>query len=869
MAQSEQSKKRMNPFNTMFAKCTLMVFICVVSVVGTISLLEGRSKGEMVNATLGERASEVTGLLALQLSGAMRFGNQQAIEQSLTDVISAAEPDAIGGFVVAANGSELFATENERFDVSAARELAQSVLETGAPATAANGLMTAVPSLFGDTADVAGVVVTGWSNENQLAQLQASRERSLAIGVGVMLISLIVTGAFLRAQMSKPLSRIESVMDRVAKADYDVDVPYVKRGDEMGKMARRLDTFRMALADAKNAELESAFKSAAFEGSSAPMMVVDSDLKLIFVNPSCEALLQNISDEILRDWKGLDPDAPLGADLSDFTSLSREVDDISKRGAAALPLARTIRIGDASFEVKLNAALGRDREMIGAVIQWSDRTQSGRNAALLGAIDENQIRLEFLDGGEFDGANENGLAVLGSIANSTDRLQLGDVFDGETSGRFTSSSLVDAVLSGQAVKGKFLIKSHNADAESSILDGGFAAVSDPAGRVERIIFLGTDVSEAEHASQLAQEEQERIAAEQVHVVTELGVALKNLAEGDLTKTLVASFPQEYEQLRSDFNDALVSLQQAVGAVTQNADSIRNETREITSAADDLSRRTEKQAATLEETAAALDELTSSVRSAAEGADAAAKISDDAQSNAEKGGDVARLAVEAMDGIKSSSQEISKITSVIDDIAFQTNLLALNAGVEAARAGEAGRGFAVVATEVRALAQRSSDAAREINELISSSGDQVQQGVMLVDQTGEALSAIVDSVAEISERVATIAASAREQSTGLNEINTAVNELDSVTQQNAAMFEETTAASHALTSEADALVAAVARFRLNNAGARSSPVGKPEPNGSRKDNAPFPVQPSPPVKAAGNAALAENLETELDAGWEEF
>ncbi|HEY0925980.1 globin-coupled sensor protein [Brevundimonas sp.] len=309
-------------------------------------------------------------------------------------------------------------------------------------------------------------------------------------------------------------------------------------------------------------------------------------------------------------------------------------------------------------------------------------------------------------------------------------------------------------------------------------------------------------------------------ARQTHVVGVVGAALTGLSHGDLASTVDEEFTAAYQPLRDDFNTAVRQLNQAMRAVAENAGSIRSGAGEITLAADDLSRRTEQQAASLEETAAALDQITATVNRTASGARQASDVVQGARSDAETSGRVVRQAVDAMDAIEKSSQEIGQIIGVIDEIAFQTNLLALNAGVEAARAGEAGRGFAVVASEVRALAQRSADAAKEIKALISASSVQVASGVDLVGQTGEALQRIVGRVAEIDGLVSEIAASAQEQATGLREVNTAINQMDQVTQQNAAMVEQTTAASHALRQQAESLSGSVDRFSLGSQAGQS-------------------------------------------------
>ena len=307
------------------------------------------------------------------------------------------------------------------------------------------------------------------------------------------------------------------------------------------------------------------------------------------------------------------------------------------------------------------------------------------------------------------------------------------------------------------------------------------------------------------------------ASRQAKVVEGLAEGLSCLAKGDLTHELREPFAEDYESLRTDFNAATAQLKSVMRQVVANATAIRNGTGEISSAADDLSRRTEQQAASLEETAAALGDITATVRQAARGAQQARAVVGTAKADAEQSGQVVSRAVEAMSGIEQSSSQIGRIIGVIDEIAFQTSLLALNAGVEAARAGDAGRGFAVVASEVRALAQRSAEAAKEIKGLISASNHHVEQGVDLVRQTGEALERIVVQVARIDGIVDEIAASAQDQATSLDEVNVAVGQMDQVTQQNAAMVEESTAASHTLAREAESLNDLTGRFVVSRAG----------------------------------------------------
>jgi methyl-accepting chemotaxis protein len=316
--------------------------------------------------------------------------------------------------------------------------------------------------------------------------------------------------------------------------------------------------------------------------------------------------------------------------------------------------------------------------------------------------------------------------------------------------------------------------------------------------------------------------------EQRQVVDALSGALSQLAARDLEHRLPDPFPQEYETLRENYNHSVSSLMEAIGTVRVGAGGVMRSVREIKAAADDLATRNETQAASLEETAASLREVSDTVQASAQTAAAARSTTQDAHRQASEGGDVVSQAVDAMAAIEQSSQQISQIINVIDSIAFQTNLLALNAGVEAARAGDAGKGFAVVANEVRALAQRTADAARDIKALIQNSSIQVEAGVDLVGRTGERLQGIVAKVSEISVLIEEIAESSQKQAINICMVNDAVGDMDRMTQQNAGMVEQSTASTRNLSQEAEKLTLLVSGFRTRNAADRPDRAEDPVP-----------------------------------------
>lgn len=426
---------------------------------------------------------------------------------------------------------------------------------------------------------------------------------------------------------------------------------------------------------------------------------------------------------------------------------------------------------------------------------------------------------------------------------------------------------------GQIASGKMDVDIREAEARDEIGDmaRSLVVLRDAAiakDRLEREAEEARTLTNEERSARERQKAQD--AADIQFAIDALADGLQRLAEGNVVHRISTPFADQLDTLRADFNTSMDKLQSALRAVGENARSIDSGADEIRTAADDLSRRTEQQAASVEETAAALEQVTATVKGASERAEKAGQLVGQTKVSAEESGRVVHHAISAMRQIEQSSGDISTIIGVIDEIAFQTGLLALNAGVEAARAGEAGKGFAVVAHEVRELAQRSASAAKEIKALITTSGDRVRSGVELVQQTGLALESIVSQVQEIDHHVSAIVASAREQATGMHEISTAVTAIDRGTQQNAAMVEQSTAASHGLAREASALTQLIGQFELGNTAGRQIRPATPTLLSTIPQLAPA----SPPGRRPGMAsgvagsAAAAVVAPEPD-GWEEF
>ncbi len=534
-------------------------------------------------------------------------------------------------------------------------------------------------------------------------------------------------------------------------------------------------------------------KATSLDALRSNVMVADNQFNIVYINRSLLSLFEEAEDDIRKELPRFSVKSLIGSNIDIFHRNSAHQRAMLTK--LNRPHLATIHIGKHSFDLHVTPLLNANRKN-GFVVEWmnaADRLLNVDFHSQITAVERSQAIIEFTVDGIIRRANDNFLQAMGyrldEIVGKHHRLFM----DPDESRSPEYAKFWESLARGDFQAGEF--KRLGKGGKIIWIRGSYDPIFDANGKVTKVIKYAIDVTE------------------RVRAVNGIGAGLKELADKNLRFRLTNDFTTEFEPLRHNFNSSLDCLQTTMVLIAENAQGVSSGAGEITAASDDLARRTEQQAASLEETAAALNQITTTVKKTAEIANDASQVVSRAKADAQHSREVLHKTVAAMNGIETFSKKISSIIGVIDEIAFQTNLLALNAGVEAARAGDAGRGFAVVATEVRALAQRSADAAKEIKALISTTSQQVDIGVKLVGETGDVLVNIAGQVADLNKLVSEIAASAQEQATGLGEVNTAVNQMDHVTQQNAAMVEEATAASHSLTAEAGGLNDLVSQFQI--------------------------------------------------------
>ncbi len=538
-----------------------------------------------------------------------------------------------------------------------------------------------------------------------------------------------------------------------------------------------------------------AAKMLALDALQANVMVADAKLNIRYMNPAVVDLLKEAESDLKKELPKFSVASLIGSNIDVFhknPSHQRNMLAALKNRHSA-----TITVGNRVFDL-LVTPLQQGAKTVGFVVEWADAKARLLNVdytAQIAAISRSQAIIEFSVDGKIISANQNFVTLMGYslseiIGQHHSMFVEKDHASGEEYKKFWQT-----LRDGQYIAAEF--RRTTKAGREVILAASYNPILDINGKVVKVVKFATDVTA------------------RVRTVSSLGDALKRLCSGDFAFQLTDPFATEFEFLRHDLNRSVAQLCDTFREISASVEVISQGTREIGQGVGDLSRRTESQAANLEETAAALEEITANVGASAQRAQEARDVAGSAKASAEKSGEVVSQAVDAMSRIEDSSSKISNIIGVIDEIAFQTNLLALNAGVEAARAGEAGRGFAVVAQEVRELAQRSAKAAKEIKDLIQNSASEVSSGVRLVSDTGGALKSISKFIVEINDHMVAISTAAREQSSGLLEVNSAVNGMDQTTQQNAAMVEESSAAASTLSSETQKLRGMINQFNLGN------------------------------------------------------
>ena len=743
---------------------------------------------------------------------------------------------------------------------------------------------------------VVSTLAAGYAAGAQGAELLAE--------LGILAVDLVIAGAIAWLtvrSVTTPLNRLSGSIQELAEGASNIEVPCTDRKDEFGDLARSVEAIVNRGQGYERIKV-------ALDSCKTNVMVADNDYNIVYMNESIGEMMQDAESDLQQELPQFNARKLMGANIDVFHK-----NPAHQRGLLdnlTQPYETTLTVGSRIFDLIATPVSDADGNRLGTVVEWADRTQE--------AARDREMRTTYQDNMRIRVALDNCTTNVMVADNDFNIVYLNDsvtsmMRDAEADLRkelsqFDANKLVGAnidVFHKNPAHQRGMLERLSSTYETSITVAGriFDLIANPVKDAEGN-RLGTVVEWKDVTQERAVENEintvvnavvggnfaERVPLEgkegfmlslaeaMNRLCDTTGAALDDvsdnlgaLADGDLNRRITKTYSGSFEDLKNKLNDTASRLGEIVTEVIVGANEVTNASAEITTGTNDLSQRTEQQASNLEETAASMEEIASTIKQNADNAQQANQLAINARSVASDGGEVVGRAVTAMSAIEDSSQKISDIIGVIDEIAFQTNLLALNAAVEAARAGDAGKGFAVVASEVRSLAQRSSEAAKDIKQLIIESGSQVKDGVDLVNNAGSSLTEIVDSVKRVTDIVSEIAAASTEQATGVEEINKAISQMDEMTQQNSALVEENAAACRMLQDQAETMHQRMSYFSVDGASVQASSAPAPKAAPAKRA-----VVPAPQVRVAAGgggavAAMQADIQTAFDDDddWKEF